>query len=67
MTLSQEDRITVKIMDAFGKSGNILFEGNVPKGESVINADVSGMAAGCYLYTVQSATATSTGRLVIIR
>ena len=67
LTLSQGDRITINMVDAYGKPGNVLFDGNVPKGESVINADVSGMAAGCYFFRVKSSNSTSTGRLVIIR
>jgi len=67
LTLSSEEHITVRLIDSYGKSGNILYEGVVPVGESQLNADVSGLSAGCYFYTVQSASSTFTGRLVILR
>jgi hypothetical protein len=67
LSLPFADHFTVKLSDMYGKTGNVLFEGNLPKGESVISADVSGLAAGCYFYTVQSAKLKSTGRLVICR
>jgi hypothetical protein len=67
LSLPCADRINVMLTDMYGKTGNVLFEGNLPKGESVINMDVSGLAAGCYFYSVQSAKLKSTGRLVILR
>jgi hypothetical protein len=61
------DCITIRATDAYGNVSKVLFEGKLPQGESVINADVTGLAAGCYLCSVTSSSATFTTRLIVFR
>lgn len=67
--LLQEGWVQLRVMDLFGRPIAVLQEGFLPAGEHVQRLDVAalGLAAGMYLYELQTATGTVRQLMVVAR
>ncbi len=64
-SLSQSEKVNVKIFDITGKPVSELFNGELAAGEQKISFDTYNLSAGVYFATVKTTTGTITRKLMV--
>ena len=66
-SLSQRQRVVLKIFDLLGKEIATLVAGDFDQGEHAVNFNGSGLASGVYLYRLQTGSFVEQKKLVLMR
>ncbi|MEO1632014.1 MAG: T9SS type A sorting domain-containing protein, partial [Bacteroidota bacterium] len=59
--------VTVSVFDVLGRRVALLVDNQVQEGIQTVRFDASSLASGVYLYRVETAERSTTGRLLLLK